>query len=121
MKIPGLNFVLAPFHDTDEENFTVEVLYYSNLNPVPTVVKDFMNSNVFENGDGIKLTKEHQQRFPYKVTDDGGRSATVDMEVFYRQNPTEKDIACIDEREGPRIHVGRHCLYLSDEADQPKV
>ena len=48
MKLPGLQFFLAPIHDRCKERFTVEVLYYANICPVPTVVKDFMIENVWE-------------------------------------------------------------------------
>ena len=48
MKLPGLQFFLAPIHNWCKERFTVEVLYFSNICPVPTVVKDFMIENLWE-------------------------------------------------------------------------
>jgi hypothetical protein len=53
MKLPGLQFFLAPLYERSKERFTVEVLYYSNICPVPTVVKDFMFENVWESQDGF--------------------------------------------------------------------
>ena len=38
----------------------------------------------------------------------------VDLEVHYRENPTVKESSKLEEREGPRINVGRHCLLIED-------
>ena len=61
LKLAGVQFFLSPIHDRNKEKFVVEVLFYANICPVPTVVKDFMIENVWEavrKEDGIMLLQK---------------------------------------------------------------
>ena len=49
---------MTPIYDRNKEKFVVEVLFYANICPVPTVVKDFMIENLWEadkKEDGVQL------------------------------------------------------------------
>ena len=110
LKIQGLSFTLAPIFDRRYEGFKVEVLYYANLYPVPLVVKDYMNSNVWDDGHTIEFLRKRQARFSYEVIDSNQRIVTTELEVFYTNRVTAKDMENLDEREGLRINVGKYCL-----------
>ena len=101
-----------PIHDRTKEKFVVEVLFYANICPVPTVVKDFMIENVWEadkNEDGIKLLQQ-DQRLTVDVSDSLGQFVAIDMTVKYKLSPTLEEAAKLDQMEGPRLLVGRYCL-----------
>ena len=101
-----------PIHDRTKEKFIVEVLFYANICPVPTVVKDFMIENVWEadkNEDGIKLLQQ-DQRLTVDVSDSLGQFVAIDMTVKYKLSPTLEETAKLDQMEGPRLLVGRYCL-----------
>ena len=86
LKLPGLQFFLAPIHDRCKERFTVEVLFYANICPVPTVVKDFMIENVWESpqeNPGIQFLQQ-DQRVTYEVGDSEARLVSVDLTVQYK-------------------------------------
>ena len=53
--------------DRESERLEIEVLYYSNLNPIPTVIKDFMASSVWTNGEQFEFQKSRRPRFTHKI------------------------------------------------------
>ena len=43
------------------------------------------------------------------------RTATAEIEVFFTNNPSPKDIEQLDPREGLRLNVGRFCTLKEDD------
>ena len=43
------------------------------------------------------------------------RTVTAQIEVFFTNNPSAKDIENLDQREGLRLNVGRFCTMKTDD------
>ena len=65
---------MSPIYDRNKERFVVEVLFYANICPVPTVVKDFTIENLWEadkKEDSVQLLQQ-DQRMTVDVSDSAG-------------------------------------------------
>ena len=83
LQLSDLSFLIHPLIEPDKEQFSIEVLYYANLSPIPTVIKDYMVASTFKARPGSKATrdKRYQNILHYKVTDD---SIKTDLMVQLR-------------------------------------
>ena len=112
-KISNLSFLIFPLLDPNNEQFTVEVLYYASISPVPTAIKDYMVKTTFSAEPGTNALKDKRDSniLYYQVKDSQvGASLTVKIKIGMITKPTAETISRLDEREGSRLLVGRYCV-----------
>ena len=95
-------FTIRPLLKVQEEQFTFQVIFCANLCPVPSVIKDYLVESVYSSHKN--KAKVEQNRITYTLYDEMGNEAMVHAEI----SPVRSSE--IDEREGPRILIGRYCL-----------
>ena len=74
-----------------------------------------MSSHIWEQGKIIQFKRDRQAQFSYDLVDSMKRTVTAQIEVFFTNNPSAKDIENLDQREGLRLNVGRFCTMKTDD------
>jgi hypothetical protein len=79
------------------------VIFYANLCPIPSVIKDYMTERVYQSvKNKAKMVEENT--VAYTLYDEYGD------EVMVHAHITPVRSKEIDEREGPRVLIGRYIL-----------
>ena len=74
-----------------------------------------MSSHIWEQGKIIQFKRDRQAQFSYDLVDSMKRTVTAQIEVFFTNNPSAKDVENLDQREGLRLNVGRFCTMKTDD------
>ena len=95
-------FTIRPLLQAEKEQFTFKVVFYANLIPIPSVIKDYMVETVYQSHKN--KAKVVANTITHNLKDEFGNEANVQAQI---QPVRAREI---DEREGPRILVGRYVL-----------
>ena len=78
------------------------MMFYANVSPIPSVIKDYMSNQVFKRGTS-NARKDRDDIIQDLFDEDDNK-----VSIFSRFEPSAGGL--IDEREGVRLLVGRYCI-----------